>query len=232
MLEHLGDRSPTVRVERGDRLPGLEELRDRCPRDHGPLPEKGGHVVLAGIADEPGLVVVRDFHRLGRESFEGQHPVDGDAVVADRHRVDTARSGHRTRDGAGTDNLRVGEPLLPHTYPRRSGADLARTMPKKAPRNRSSELELPARTPREALGFYGYRVRDVMTRPVASIPPGASLSEAATRMSRRGISGLPVLTDGGRLVGVLSQKDILRILAARAGLRLPGSVLDLVLARS
>jgi CBS domain-containing protein len=105
-------------------------------------------------------------------------------------------------------------------------------MPKNASRKGETELELPARTPREALGFYGYRVRDVMTRPVASIPPSASLSEAATRMSRRGISGLPVITDGGRLVGVLSQKDILRVLSERAGLRLPGSVLDLVLARS
>jgi len=105
-------------------------------------------------------------------------------------------------------------------------------MPKAPAPTRSTELDLPARTPREALGFYGYRVRDVMTRPVVSIPPGATLSEAATRMSRRGISGLPVITEGGRLVGVVSQKDILRVLAARAGLRLPGSVLDLVLARS
>lgn len=105
-------------------------------------------------------------------------------------------------------------------------------MPKTVSRKSASDLELPARTPREALGFYGYRVRDVMTRPVASIPPGLSLAEAATRMSRRGISGLPVITEGGRLVGVVSQKDILRVLASRAGLRLPGSVLDLVLARS
>jgi CBS domain-containing protein len=105
-------------------------------------------------------------------------------------------------------------------------------MPRTSPRKSSAPSDLPSRTPREALGFYGYRVRDVMTRPVVSIPPSASLAEAATRMSRRGISGLPVITEAGRLVGVVSQKDILRILAARAGLRLPGSVLDLVLARS
>jgi len=105
-------------------------------------------------------------------------------------------------------------------------------MPVTASRKRAPASEAPSRTPREALGFYGYRVRDVMTRPVVSIPPNASLAEAATKMSRRGISGLPVQTAGGRLVGVLSQKDILRILSARAGLRLPGSVLDLVLARS
>ena len=97
---------------------------------------------------------------------------------------------------------------------------------------RSRVGRAPSHTPREALGFYGYRVRDVMTRPVVSVPPTASLAEAATRMSRRGISGLPVITGGGRLVGVVSQKDILRVLAARAGLKLPGSVLDLVLARS
>ena len=88
------------------------------------------------------------------------------------------------------------------------------------------------RVPRDALGFYGYRVRDVMTRPVVAVEATASLTEAASRMSRRGISGLPVLGPGGRLIGVVSQKDILRILGDRAGLRLPGSVFDLVLARS
>jgi CBS domain-containing protein len=88
------------------------------------------------------------------------------------------------------------------------------------------------RTPREALGFYGYRVRDVMTRPVVAVAPTASLADAATRMSRRGISGLPVISGAGRLLGVVSQKDILRLLGARAGLRLPGSVFELVLASS
>ncbi|HEY6238674.1 MAG TPA: CBS domain-containing protein [Thermoplasmata archaeon] len=86
--------------------------------------------------------------------------------------------------------------------------------------------------PRDALGFYGYRVRDVMTRPVVSVESTASLTDAASRMSRRRISGLPVVGPGGRLLGVVSQKDILRILVDRAGLRLPGSVFDLVLARS
>lgn len=86
--------------------------------------------------------------------------------------------------------------------------------------------------PRGALGFYGYRVRDVMTRPVITTTPGASLADAASRMSRKSISGLPVLGPSGRLVGVISQKDLLRLLTDRAGLRVPGSVLDLVLAPS
>ena len=105
---------------------------------------------------------------------------------------------------------------------------------------RGSRRTASARRPRrtavrsapEALGFYGYRVRDVMTRPVISVAPSASLADAASRMSRRGISGLPVVSTAGRLVGVVSQKDILRLLGARAGLRLPGSVFDLLLPAS
>lgn len=87
----------------------------------------------------------------------------------------------------------------------------------------------PGRPPRDALGFYGYRVRDVMTRPVVTVPPEATLAQAAARMSRAGISGVPVVSKAGRLVGVLSMKDLLRILNQRAGLKMPGGVLELLL---
>jgi CBS domain-containing protein len=103
------------------------------------------------------------------------------------------------------------------------------------PARRKPAIEpVPATHPpaREALGFYGYRVRDVMTKPVVTIGPSAPLADAATRMSRRAISGLAVVEGAGQLVGVLSQKDILRVLGEKAGLRLPGSVLDLVLGGS
>jgi CBS domain-containing protein len=104
-------------------------------------------------------------------------------------------------------------------------------MPSARPKHRTPPdgRATPGRTPREALGFYGYRVKDVMTRPVVGVDADASLAEAAARMSRKGISGLPVLAKGGRLVGVLSQKDLLRVLSERAGLRVPGGILDLVL---
>ncbi|MCI4318334.1 MAG: CBS domain-containing protein [Thermoplasmata archaeon] len=79
------------------------------------------------------------------------------------------------------------------------------------------------------MGFYGFTVRDVMSRKVVSTVPTATLAEAAAAMSRRRVSGLPVLAEGGRPVGVLSQKDIIRVLHEKAGLSLPGGVFDLLL---
>lgn len=53
------------------------------------------------------------------------------------------------------------------------------------------------------------RVRDVMTSEVVSVSPTASLKEAAQILSDRRISGLPVVDEGGAVVGVLSERDIL-----------------------
>jgi CBS domain-containing protein len=104
-------------------------------------------------------------------------------------------------------------------------ARTGRTRPKTATRARVAGSE---RT-RRGLGFYGYVVRDVMSRPVISVRPEASLEVAASLMSTHGVSGLPVVDRRPRLVGVLSQKDIVRVLHERAGLSLPGGIFDLIL---
>ena len=83
--------------------------------------------------------------------------------------------------------------------------------------------------PRRGLGFYGYVVRDVMSRPVITVRPEATLEVAASLMSTHGVSGLPVVDRRPRLVGVLSQKDIVRVLHEKAGLSLPGGIFDLIL---
>jgi CBS domain-containing protein len=82
---------------------------------------------------------------------------------------------------------------------------------------------------KDALGFYGYRIRDVMNRKVVTVRPDAPLEVAASLMSQHGISGLPVVDGRGKLSGVLSQKDVVRLLHQEAGLSLPGGVFDLVL---
>ncbi len=53
------------------------------------------------------------------------------------------------------------------------------------------------------------KIKEVMTRDVATVRPGASLKEVASILAERRISGLPVVDEEGRLLGVVSEADIL-----------------------
>lgn len=52
-------------------------------------------------------------------------------------------------------------------------------------------------------------VRDVMTTPVVTVTEWTPLKEVARKLVDHRISGLPVVGDGGRLVGVISEADLL-----------------------
>ncbi len=52
------------------------------------------------------------------------------------------------------------------------------------------------------------RVADVMTPAVITVPPGISLSEAAALLAEARITGAPVVTPNGRLLGMLSRSDL------------------------
>ncbi|HEY7792913.1 MAG TPA: CBS domain-containing protein [Gaiellaceae bacterium] len=52
-------------------------------------------------------------------------------------------------------------------------------------------------------------VKDVMTTDVVTLKPDSSLKDAARTLVERGISGLPVCDEKGRVVGVLSEADLL-----------------------
>jgi CBS domain-containing protein len=54
------------------------------------------------------------------------------------------------------------------------------------------------------------KVKDVMTSPVVSVEPDASIWQAVRIMLQRHISGLPVIDQHGRLVGIVSEGDFLR----------------------
>ncbi len=54
------------------------------------------------------------------------------------------------------------------------------------------------------------RVSDVMTRSVVTLSATMTLEQAAERLVEKGISGAPVVDGRGRLVGVLSESDLLR----------------------
>ncbi len=54
------------------------------------------------------------------------------------------------------------------------------------------------------------RVSEVMTSPVVTISPDATVDQALHTMLSHGISGLPVL-DGDRLVGIVTKTDLLEL---------------------
>ena len=54
------------------------------------------------------------------------------------------------------------------------------------------------------------KVRDFMTCEVVTVTPETSILDAARLMLDHNISGLPVVTDGDRVVGIISEHDLLR----------------------
>lgn len=59
------------------------------------------------------------------------------------------------------------------------------------------------------------KVHDVMSRAVATLPPDAPLHAVAGLFAERGISGAPVVDPEGRLLGMVTEGDLTRTLAAR-----------------
>jgi CBS-domain-containing membrane protein len=54
------------------------------------------------------------------------------------------------------------------------------------------------------------RAHQIMTRPVFTVLPEATILEAANLMLERHISGLPVVDAAGKLVGIVSESDFIR----------------------
>jgi CBS domain-containing protein len=67
-------------------------------------------------------------------------------------------------------------------------------------------------------------VADLMTRDVLTVKPTTPLSDAIKLLVDRHISGLPVVDDGGKLVGVISESDLMW---REKGLDLPPHILFL-----
>jgi CBS domain-containing protein len=58
------------------------------------------------------------------------------------------------------------------------------------------------------------RVEEVMTRNVVTVSENNTLLEAAEILRKNKISGAPVLSDEGELVGIISEADVLKVLEA------------------
>jgi CBS domain-containing protein len=57
----------------------------------------------------------------------------------------------------------------------------------------------------------GTTARDLMSVALVSISPDATVAEAARRMHTAGVKRLPVVGEGGRLVGIVSRGDLLKV---------------------
>jgi CBS domain-containing protein/mannitol/fructose-specific phosphotransferase system IIA component (Ntr-type) len=67
-------------------------------------------------------------------------------------------------------------------------------------------------------------VRDLMTERPRTVGPDASLRSAVMDMLRAGVGGLPVVDDGDRVVGMLSERELLRDLVSHYLPRAGGAV--------
>lgn len=54
------------------------------------------------------------------------------------------------------------------------------------------------------------RARDIMTTSVVTVSPETDIAEAVKLMLERQISGVPVIDDSGRLIGILTEGDLMR----------------------
>ena len=62
------------------------------------------------------------------------------------------------------------------------------------------------------------KVRDLMKEPVFTARPDDTVEEAAVLLLEKKISGLPVVDENNRLVGIITRSDIFRVLLSLSGL--------------
>jgi CBS domain-containing protein len=70
-----------------------------------------------------------------------------------------------------------------------------------------------------------FTVKQVMTKRVASVPDSASVDEVFDLLLRHNVSGLPVVDGQHRLVAMISEADLLRLLDSPTAQSVPLSLL-------
>jgi CBS domain-containing membrane protein len=65
---------------------------------------------------------------------------------------------------------------------------------------------------------------EIMTTDVVAVTPETPVAEVAAAMGRRGVSGVPVVDAGNKVMGVISEKDFL----SRMGVQEPKNFMSLV----
>jgi signal transduction histidine kinase len=80
-----------------------------------------------------------------------------------------------------------------------------------------SERDVVRESAKDPTGWGTRSVREAMTRPLVVVAPETSVADAISEIGRCGIRRLPVVSNAGRLCGIVTQTDLLR--AAHASLR-------------
>ncbi|MBX9730256.1 MAG: CBS domain-containing protein, partial [Sphingomonas sp.] len=75
---------------------------------------------------------------------------------------------------------------------------------------------------------YRHRLAEVMTTPVLTGARAMSLGEACDRMYAIKASSLVVVDDDGRALGIVTERDLLRVLSAQRGAALEMAVGDVM----
>jgi hypothetical protein len=70
----------------------------------------------------------------------------------------------------------------------------------------------PGRLAEEYVHTHGRKIEEIMTRDVATVSEGASLSDVVSLMERRHIKRVPVMR-GDRVVGIISRANLVQALA-------------------
>jgi acetoin utilization protein AcuB len=66
------------------------------------------------------------------------------------------------------------------------------------------------------------RVRDIMTEDPVTVAPDLTVEETAELLLEKKISGVPVVDAAGRIVGVITQTDLFRVLISLTGVKSRG----------
>ena len=75
-------------------------------------------------------------------------------------------------------------------------------------------------------------VRDFMTSPVSTISADLEIEDALDKLRKSGHSGAPVVDDTGKVIGVLSEVDCMRVLASAAFHGMPSGPVAAYMTRS
>ena len=73
------------------------------------------------------------------------------------------------------------------------------------------------------------KIGDIMAKPPVTVYEDHTVEEAAQLMLDRNISGLPVLDREGRLKGVITQRDLFKVIVSLTGLKQRGVTVALLL---